>query len=416
MGEIKLEKLFIICFADYYDQTWRRRQQVMFRLSQRVEVRRVLYIERPLTVISLLKYMVGRADKDASHRWRRVFNNGFRFVPNQKFIVLTPISLLPMGTSLIRGINRWLWCKLIDLIMRQEIARENSKNLPIMWVSVPEGVNFTDSKELAGIVYDCTENFSAFYDLSPTVRKQYKLAQQKLLRVSSLVFVQTESMLKEFQNKHPKVFLVPNAVDLSVFNYHGMYSIPSDWPAEAMDGRPILGYHGSIFERLDVDLLTKVAMSHPDWILVLIGSISSTFRKIESLVSLPSVFCLGAKSYNELPAYLIRYDVGLIPQRVDQLTASQSPLKLFEYLAMGKPVVATRIDGVKGLESVVRVASGPTDFIVKIEDILRERPNEEQITIRLKIAQEHSWDCIVDRMIELVLDVLKNKAQERRHI
>jgi len=159
------------------------------------------------------------------------------------------------------------------------------------------------------------------------------------------------------------VHLVPNAAEYPDPATAGNLEVPHE--LRFLEG-PIVGYVGNLSSRIDVDLLDRMVTSRPDWNLVLVGS-AHAGRAIARLTRHPNVHFVGPRPYADAKAYIRAFDVGIIPHVDDAMTRSMNPLKAFVYCALHVPVVSTDIDNLGELRSVMSVASGPEDFIDKVD-------------------------------------------------
>jgi glycosyltransferase involved in cell wall biosynthesis len=154
--------------------------------------------------------------------------------------------------------------------------------------------------------------------------------------------VANSTYLAALAKKHnPNSFYVGQGCDIEKFNPQLVTSLPADI---AEIPRPVIGYIGALLSlRLDINILEYIADSRPKWSLVLVGPEDETFKK-SRLHQFNNVFFLGNKNENELPSYLNRFDVAINPQLISPITIGNYPRKIDEYLAMGKPTVATKTE------------------------------------------------------------------------
>ena len=152
------------------------------------------------------------------------------------------------------------------------------------------------------------------------------------------------------------LLLIPNGVDVA------RWQAPAGRPADLPDGRPIAGYHGAIASWFDFDLLEAVASAMPEWTFALVGPVlSGAEEPAARLAEMDNVIFVGERSPEAVVGYVQHFDVGLVPFRLDEMTKAVSPLKLFEYLAAGVPVVSTSLPASEASPSAV-VADTPERF------------------------------------------------------
>lgn len=195
-------------------------------------------------------------------------------------------------------------------------------------------------------------------------------------------------MNQRFNNT--KVLLNQNAVEYEHFQVTKMpENCPEDIEILLQENKPIIGYYGALAKWIDYDLLVTLADKRSEYNIVLIG-----WNYDGSLVytkERENIKYLGVKEYSELPKYGIWFDIGIIPFKEGNIAQATSPLKLFEYMAMKKPVVVTRdllecikFDG-------IFVAQNKYDFIEKVDEALKVKNDPKYIEILDNQAQENTW-------------------------
>jgi teichuronic acid biosynthesis glycosyltransferase TuaH len=164
---------------------------------------------------------------------------------------------------------------------------------------------------------------------------------------------------------------------------------------------PRIGYLGFLTgARLDISLLENLATKHKDWNWVMVGPEDDDFKK-SKLHSIPNVFFTGAKFPNELPAYIHHLDVCLNPQLLNEVTIGNYPRKIDEYLAMGKPVVATDTPAMHMFLPVVSLATGADVYSTEIANALfNQREDYKQTAVAM--AREHTWDACVEKVFGVI--------------
>ncbi len=394
----------IVYFGDQWDDLWRRRQQIAWRLSQKEPIDETWYIEGPLTLTSLAKHWLGRADGDACDRWRRIREKGLQFETDSLHVV-TPLTPLPTtANTLGRWVNHWTHRQAVS-----RVARANRGKQVLLWLSKPMDLPWIDAFEPRLICYDSTERFWEFEDAPLRVRQLWRQQDERLARRADVVFVQTEEHLREKQAEGVNVFLMPNAADVDQFDIPAN-SLPVD--LECIPD-PRIGYVGSINYRIDWDLVEHILRCLPQFNLVFIGN-SAGNAKCEYLAHrYGNIHFLGPRPYQQIPAYLDGMSVCIIPFCATSLTISQSPLKLFDYLAAGKPIVATNGANVGELEPWVRIANHHDDLCLAVKRAAAEDcPKLEQT--RRMVAAQNSWTVRVEQMWEIITAHLSEKIAQRK--
>lgn len=171
---------------------------------------------------------------------------------------------------------------------------------------------------------------------------------------------------------------------------------------------PIVGYCGSLtVTRLDIGLLYFIANQKPGWNIVLVGPEDDEF-KLSELHKLKNVYFLGSKLPSQLPAYTHAFDVCINPQLLNKMTIGNYPRKVDEYLAAGKPVVATKTDAMEMFKNQIYLCNDKKEYIKKIEEALNETNDEDKKKARREMANSHSWAASVKEIYKLIIKTNKN--------
>lgn len=230
------------------------------------------------------------------------------------------------------------------------------------------------------ILYDCMDHHAGFSTNHPGMLNQEAdlLANADLVTVSSL-------HLQELAEAHnSSVILLRNAADVQHFSVGQSRSNPLPSYIQG----PIIGYYGAISDWFDIELIEELAHRRPEWTFVLIGE---TFGCDTSRAEqLPNVLLLGEKPYQELPSYLHRFDVALIPFKHNKLTQATNPVKLYEYYAAGKPVVSVNLPEVTAIApNITWIADTAEQFEQAIEEALDM--GEHAVQERISFAEQNQW-------------------------
>ncbi|MBA3320043.1 MAG: glycosyltransferase family 1 protein [Pyrinomonadaceae bacterium] len=277
----------------------------------------------------------------------------------------------------------------------------------ILWYYTPMALGWT--RHLPGralaVIYDCMDELSAFKNPPPALQSR----EAELFGCADLIFTGGQSLYEAKREKHPQVYCFPSSIDVPHFaQARGITEDPADQSSIA---HPRLGFFGVIDERLDRELLDGVAAARPRWQLVIIGPIV----KIDpaELPRRPNIHYLGAKSYQELPAYLSGWDAALLLFARNESTRFISPTKTPEYLAAGRPVVSTSIRDVVrpyGEMGLVRIADTVDEFVAAVERALVEDAAQRLREVDALLAQM-SWERTWGRMRELLEDVMQTRRK-----
>ncbi|HHB91260.1 MAG TPA: glycosyltransferase family 1 protein, partial [Anaerolineae bacterium] len=362
--------------------------QIMTRLARR---NRVLFVEPT----PYLRPVMAEVRK----RGLRALGERVFFAPQENLWVYRTPNRYPISG---KPLLQQLTFALRKRHLRAILARLGMKR-PILWIfryDLGEMVGHLDEKL---VIYHAVDEYAGYVlaesDPQRHVRAQrVRAMEQHLLQRADIVFVSAATLLEAKRRWNPNTFFVPNGVD-----YHHFAQPPARLPADiASLPPPRIGYAGAINEKLDLSLLAALARQRPDWSLVLVGPI--LFKRADALTALralPNVHFLGRKPLAELPAYMHSFDVSLMPYAHNLWTENINPLKLYEYLATGRPIVSTDIPAVRDFRDVIRIADNREAFLQAVEEaLIHDRAEDAQR--RQAIARQHTWDQRVETLSSII--------------
>ncbi|MGF7078936.1 glycosyltransferase [Mucilaginibacter sp. UYCu711] len=228
-----------------------------------------------------------------------------------------------------------------------------------------------------------------------------KKLEPELIRKSDLCTANSTYLANYCRQYNPNSFYVGQGCDLEVFTNKQDLPLPAD---VAKLKSPVIGYVGALQSiRLNLDLLAYVARQKPEWSIVLVGPEDDEF-KVSELHQINNIHFLGSKDPDSLAAYINSFDVCLNPQVVNQVTIGNYPRKIDEYLAMGKPVVATRTEGMSVFEQHTYLGETQEDYVTLIEKALAEDSAEERQE-RIAFAATHTWENNVKEIYKAINQV-----------
>lgn len=228
----------------------------------------------------------------------------------------------------------------------------------------------------------------------------------KLAAKSDLIVTHSDHLMELMLPYNKNIYNVGSGIDLSLFDVTRKYDKPEE--LRSLEG-PLLGYVGALSAlRLDEEALIKIAIERPQWNLVFVGPEDNIFRR-SRLHRLSNVTFCGRKPISEIPAFIANMDVCLNPQVINEITIGNYPLKIDEYLAMGRPVVATKTKGMRLFEPYTYLAEPGGDYISLVEEALSEADNEKERQKRIAFAQSHSWENILKNIYTALENTMKLK-------
>ena len=355
-----------------------RKQQVMSRL----EDAEILYFDPPVSVIAPLK------DKSARPKLRAWREPGERVKEHLTVYALPPVW--PFFNKY-RWVNRRNQRKIADYV--NKIMRENGFEKPILWTYSPTSCDAVDRIPHSALVYDCVDRHSAYGGLMDP--KMVDGMEMDLARRTDMVFATAESLCERLKAANPKARFIPNGANYELFvRASEKLACPEDM--RDIHG-PVFGFVGALQQCIEYDYVEAAAKARPDWNFVFIGQ-EKPGVDLSALRALPNTRFLGLKKHDVLPDYLSNFDVCLNLFAASELSKDVSPLKFYEYLATGKPIVSTpQPDQILQFAPVIEIARTQKEFIDRCEKALGDNDPERK-KARIEAGRASSWDSRVAQM------------------
>lgn len=301
---------------------------------------------------------------------------------------IVPLAI-PGQSPAIQRFNRSLLHRFVSHHLKRRGFRK-----PLVWISYPHPdlAAILDRFDPRAVIYDCVDEWSQFKRAYPNLAA----VEEQLVRRADLVFTTTPSLRERLSRWNARSFLVSNGVDVEMFTA-AKGAAPADI---ASIPRPRIGFMGNIAEWVDMDLIRGIARSRREWQLVLIGDYLAEGPRPSG----DNIHWLGFRRYDEIPDYVGAFDACIIPFHDDELTRGVDPLKLYEYLAAGKPVVSTPIPRSIEFSDVVRTARGTDEFVSAIDSALGD--DDAARERRIATARPHSWSKRFETIVALAREHL----------
>ncbi|GAB1417556.1 hypothetical protein MASR2M12_03210 [Bacteroidales bacterium] len=224
-----------------------------------------------------------------------------------------------------------------------------------------------------------------------------------LMKKSDIVVANSTYLADQARRFNPHSYYVGQGCDVSMFDKSLIEKLPDDI---INIPKPIIGYIGVLYElRLDIEILLHIARSRPDWQIVLVGPEDEAFKN-SVLHQQQNVWFLGPKKMDELPSYLMAFNIALNPQKINEVTIGNYPRKIDEYLAMGKPTVATRTKAMEVFDGYTYLAENKEQYVDMIAQALNE-DNEETAKSREIFARSHTWENNVAQIYDKIIKYLQ---------
>ena len=363
-----------------------RKQQVMSRIPDA----EILYFDPSATVIAPLR------DKNAKPLMTAWKQPGEKVRSNITVYRLPPV--LPFYYKC-RAINRINQKKIAKFVRKK--MKEHGFERPLLWVYSPVTVDLVDLIPHAGLVYDCVDRHSAYGGLMNP--EQVDAMELELAAKTDMTFATAKSLAQRLQKAKPEAQFIPNGANFErFFEASKPQSVPEDMKEIP---HPVFGFVGALQTCIEYGYVEAAAKARPDWQFVWIGN-EKPGVDLTALRAMPNVHFLGVKPNAELPKYLAQFDVCLNLFDAGPLSKDVSPLKFYEYLATGKPIVSTRQpDQILQFADIIHIADDAPSFQTACEQALADT-QPERTALRIEAGRASSWDARVGE----ICTVLRQKG------
>lgn len=360
-----------------------RKQQVMGRMKDA----EILYFDPPVTMLAPFK------DKSTSERISKYKQDGDHPMENVTVYAMPPVLPFYNKNRLINKINQ----RRLAAYVRSKMKKHGFTD-PVLWIYHPSSTDAVELIPHKSLVYDCVDRHSGYKGLiNPEVVNKME---SDLASKCDVVFATAKGLYETLRKYNENTYLIPNGANYELFSRVDDPALPIPDDMFTIQ-KPVLGFSGALQECIDYSLVAYAAKKHPEWSFVFIGSPLPGVDTSE-LNGLPNVHMLGRKNYKEMVNYLAYFDVCLNLFRSGDLAKDVSPLKFYEYLATGKPIVSTpQPDQVQEFSDVVYIASTPDEFVEKCSAAIKERSNWHTLR-RRELGKACSWDSRVSEMREIL--------------
>jgi hypothetical protein len=367
----------------YWDDPWFRKQHFMSRFAEKGYI--VAYIEPTLSMVR----------KPDAYKKKYQTNSLFKVKierRNDNLIIMKPPRGLPLWSRPFVSRLNYLY---FSLKLSRILKRLGFKEY-ILWNYRPEyspGIRIFNYRKL---VYDITDDLAAYKQKKTREFSYIKKCTENIIEKSDMVIVTASTLYDKFKKMSKNILLIPNGYDANLFIDEST-KVPDDIKKIKS---PVIGFVGTLFSFLDNELLEYIIKNNSDKSFVFIGHCEDNFKRTwDELSRHKNVFWLGKKNKEDIPGYIRGFDVCINPFRVDNVSRSVSPLKVFEYLAMKKPVVSVRMESLEKEEvsPFIYFSSSHEDFNNKLNAAIREKDKFRE-RLDYKIVGEYSWDKLFEKV------------------
>jgi glycosyltransferase involved in cell wall biosynthesis len=379
-----------------WEGMWRNRHQLMSRFARFMPV---LYVEPWVRARQLRTGAVGLRGilEGLSAEPLRRTDSGVHVLASPPHRAVSHSRRLKEAS--LRRWTRWVARHAADIGITQ----------PILWLSQPGMGGVLGKLNESLSIYHVVDEYGGYTGTNASQRARLQAAEDRILDGVDLSIVVSEALEQAKKGPGRRVEIVPNAVDYEAFRDAAADGAePADIAAIP---RPRVGYSGLIGVRLDLALVDHLAERLPDTHFIFVGQVDrrECDSELRALEARDNIHFVGQKTVAEVPDYVGAFDAGLLPYRMNLETAHISPLKLYEYLAAGLPVVSTPIPAALPFSSMVEIAGEPGEFQSALKHVL-DSDNPAARAARQELASRNTWDDRVASIVALIASALKARS------
>lgn len=362
---------------------WRNRHQLMVRFARS---NKVMYVEPSFNLRSVVqKYnpftnsWLGFIKALTKPKIREPYPNLYVYSP--------PVYAFIVSRFRLHKAMWWLWRK----ILQGEMRKLSFAN-PVIWFSHPSMVHLVDKFDAAVTIYHVVDAYTAYSRVDSETKRKLLKADDEMTRKVDLVFVVSKKLSERRIKINLNTHIIPNGVDFKRFDDIEKSDNPPPSDLEKLP-KPIIGYSGLIGVYIDLEIFKRISETYPELSIVIVGEKGNGphVRVFDKLIQKKNIHYLGNKKIEELPHYLKAFDVCLVPYCETEQVIYSSSLKMYDYLAFGKPIVSTSFPTSRQLKEYVYLSRTKVEFVDNIARALSEN-GQKKIELRKRYASFNTWE------------------------
>jgi teichuronic acid biosynthesis glycosyltransferase TuaH len=380
--------IIVFVSLESWDEIWRRNQFLCDGLLRRSEANHILFVQPPYdNSFAVRSRNFAKIQLSAS-----LLSGGYE----GRLQLFTPTKWFPNSLPLGRNLNESSLAKQVTGALASL-----GWSATHLWINQHEAASLLDAEIVPNTIYDITDDWTTFSGNQAHL-EVVKDQDHKLCVGATQVIVCSDQLFEDKRNlvKSNCLHLIPNGVHVDHYgtvtdHSKQLHRVTLSWQ------KPVYGYTGTIHgDRVDVNLVAEIAKLNPNATIAMVGPNLLDAHEQLTLSMYSNIVFTGAKPYSELPEIMRAFDVCMVPHVVTPFTESLNPIKLWEYLAAGKPIVSTNVAGFRDFPELVHVAESYEVFLRNLESAVNE--DSSLAVARQAVAQEHSWDKRIDQVIQIL--------------
>ena len=357
--------------------------------------RRVLYVEAPINPISFIT-----RKEEARKLWRR-YKNGPEKISDNLWVT-TFFYPLPFrgrrylfGGEWINTINQYF----VMGKLKKQLSELNFVN-PILFIGGAHALPLLDDYKDSFKIYHCSDD----YTLVQSFPQSFKTIEKKFIKKCDLIITTADELKRSKQHLNSNIISISNGANIDHFSQTQKSHIKIAEELKQISN-PIVGYIGTIFEWINQDWIYYAAEENSNYSFIFIGPITTNISKLKNR---KNIYFLGPRPYEDLPKYLKAFSIAIIPFTIDGVTLKASPIKFYEYLASGVPIVSTALPDLEPFKEISSLVTTKDEFNKQIIALINNDSNELK-SKRMEIAKSYSWEARFNQMNEHIDQILESK-------
>jgi len=266
-----------------------------------------------------------------------------------------------------------------------------------VFMSWPRHADLLEHIPYSKLVYEYIDDLSLFYYYTEDMKNKH----YELIRDADLTVCTARALLEDAKPIAKKVLLSPNAGDYDFFHNNKGCPMEPSLTDKLKPYQCVLGYYGCLASWFDYELVIEVAKRKPQWCFLLVGyCFDGTISRLQE-AALDNIILYPAQPYRKLPSFVAAFDIQTIPFVINDITKATSPVKLFEYMAAGKPILTSALPECLQYRSVTTYQT-PEEFIEKANTLLSVRENPDYIAQMDTEAKHNTWEARVNEILTVL--------------